>query len=265
MKKTCALAALAALVASPAAHAVHLKELVFTGTIASGVDSLGGVFGPAPAFLTGLSATGRFVWDADKMTGVQAFGNAEYHYITPGWQHPYAGSVSEPFMSASLTVNGITRPIENFAPNPSFAPVRHSVSMGDAPGQPAFDFLGVSILSARFGIAAITDEHLQLVVAGVPGGILDGEGAAQNFSITVNSGNLNSYAIFRLNSGFTIGSTFIPNDPSYGNNDRHYAEGSMALSTVTLRDVPPVPEPASWALLAGGLAALRFRQRQARR
>ena len=266
MRRALALLSLATWLAAPA-QAVHLKELVFTGTIASGVDSSGGVFGPVPSALNGLEATGRFVWDADLMPGASESGATHYSWTTPGWESRggfWAGATG-PFMSATITVNGITRNIRNEPVNPATGPASHVVVLNDRPDAPAQDSLNASVVTfACYTCSAVNDEYLQLFVAGMPGGFLPSEAAGQDFTVSVNAGNPNSYAIFRLNSGFSVGGITVPNDPDYGNNDRHYAEGSIALATLTLRDVPAVPEPASWALLAGGLVALRLRQTRRR-
>ena len=265
-------AALALALAGMSTQAETLQALSFEGVIASGADWSGHVFTAAPACLTGVQVSGRFVYDLDKIigNGVSSFNASYADYDDP--LHPsgggYPGSTTGPFMRAFMTINGITYEFENKAQPTLPGPVRHSVVLDDHPEYAAWDSISATVNSFRppvcFG--CFISEYLTLTVTGVPQGLLSGENFGQNFDVAVN--NIYSYAEFRVLSGYQVNAgTYIPSLPNFGVESFHHASGTVTLTHLSLQDVSAVPEPQSGVLLlagAAGLAALQRRRAQTR-
>jgi hypothetical protein len=160
-------------------------------------------------------------------------------------------------MRAFITVNGYTHEIERAAQPSIPGPVFQRVMFDDAPGNPAGDSVNLTVSSYRPQICACnTTEFVDLLVAGVPGGILDGESFGQDFDVAVNPGNLNSYVQFQVLSGFQYGSIYVPSTPAWGVESQHYATGAVTLTRLRLESVSAVPEVGTWTLMLGGTAAL---------
>lgn len=252
------------------AQAATLKELTFEGVMTSGADWSGNVFGTTPAFLAGKSASGRFVFDLDAMPGGNYGGTNLARYDDP--LYPTVGSfgATGPFARAFITIDGHTHEIENKAQPSIPAPVRHTFQLTDSPAYAPWDALNATVISFRPLICSCaTPEYLDFLLTALPGGFLSGQNFNQSFDVLVNPGNPNSYAQFRILSGYQVNATtYIPATPGWGNEDYHYADGAMTLTRVTLRDLAaaPVPELETYAMLLAGLglmgAQLRRRAKQ---
>lgn len=255
---------IAALVLSLAVSAVvqaqTYKELTFEGVVSAGADWSGNVFGSAgPAWLTGKAVSGRFVFDLNAMPGANYFGANVARYDDPLF--PTVGTIGAtgPFARAFITIDGYTHEIENKAQPSIPAPVRHTLSLTDSPAYAPWDVLNATVISFRpQTCACAVPEFLDLNLAGLSNGFLSGQSFSQDFDVLVNPGNLNSYAQFRILSGYQYGATYIPATPGWGNEDFHYANADITLTRVSLHDFPvtTVPEPESYALLLVGLGLI---------
>ncbi len=246
-----------ALAVSAVAHAQTYKELTFEGVVSSGGDWTGNVFGTGtPAYLTGKSVSGRFLFNLDAMPGGNYYGGSSNlaRYDDP--MYPTVGNygATGPFARAFITTDGYTHEIENKAQPSIPAPVRHTFSLIDSPGYAPWDALDASVISFRpQTCACAVPEFLDLRLTGLGNSFISGVSFAQDFDVLVNPGNLNSYAQFRILSGLQYGATYIPATPGWGNELYHYASADITLTRVSLHSVTAVPEPETYALMLAGL------------
>ena len=253
------------------AQGATYKELTFEGVVSSGGDWTGNVFGTGtPAYLTGKAVSGRFVFNLDAMPGGNYYGGSSNvaRYDDPVYPTVGAYGATGPFARAFITIDGYTHEIENKAQPSIPAPVRHTLSLIDSPGYAPWDALDASVISFRpQTCACAVPEFLDLRLTGLGNSFISGVSFAQNFDVLVNPGNLNSYAQFRILSGYQYGATYIPATPGWGNENYHYANADITLTRVSLRDlaVTAVPEPETYAMLLAGLGVMGAvsRRRQA--
>jgi hypothetical protein len=252
---------LALLALSASAQAVNLRSLSFEGVISVGTDWTANVFTSAPGVnnLVGKAITGRFVFDLDKMPGYVAFGATYADYQDPNFPMGaiYPSSTTGPFMQAFLTVDGKTHEIENAAQPSIPGQVLQRVMLDDHPEYAPWDNLNAKVISYRPQICACTTaEFADLVVTGLPAGMLSSESFSQDLDTAVNPGNLNSYLQFQILSGFQYGSVYVPALPAWGVESYHYATGTVTLTRLSMESVSAVPEPGALAMMLAGMAGL---------
>ena len=228
----------AAVVASPAEAATYV--ITYTGHVTSGYDQTG-VFGTAGANLAGLAFTAVYTLTAP-MPGAQTYNDGITGYIAGGTDYARPSP-----MSGTITIGGLT-----------FSNVGNSASETRQVNGLTNPSYGIDQIFHYANNNSISQETLDEVrffntIYSYTNNIINSSDYTDALNYIPQTGDI-SYGYFRTFEYDYINDQYLKNTVAELSNDR-----------VTIAEVSPVPEPASWTMmiLGFGLAGGAMRRRTA--